>query len=115
MTSWKGSTMRKSSYDAHTPYDSNHALAGVLKGTQTYWSRGAATLRYFHEPVPAWSCQTPDVDCGWTHDPQDACLVARTSLWGVVGDRKSVVTGTRELVRVDLGGRLRFTKKRQRQ
>src|SRR3546814_18338095 len=84
MTSWKGSTMRKSSYDAHTPYDSNHALAGVLNGTQTYWSRGAATLRYFHEPVPAWSWQTPDGDCGWTHDPQEACLVAMTSLWAVV-------------------------------
>src|SRR3546814_3647940 len=78
MTSWKGSTMRKSSYDAHTPYDSNHALAGVLNGTQTYWSRGAATLRYFHEPVPAWSWQTPDGDCGWTHHPQEACLVAMT-------------------------------------
>lgn len=50
----------KTSYDPTTEHGSNLALAQVLNGSKTYWSRNGATVRYFHEPAPHWSWMTPD-------------------------------------------------------
>lgn len=73
-------TKRRSSYDPTPDSDTNLALAQVLNGGKTYWSRNGATVRYFHEPLPAWSWSTPDGDCGVTNNSDDAFIAIAAHL-----------------------------------
>jgi len=50
----------KTAYDPTTEHDTTLALASVLNGHKTYWSKNGATVRYHHEPAPHWSWATPD-------------------------------------------------------
>jgi hypothetical protein len=59
--------MQKTSYNPTSANDTNLALAQVLNGHKTYWSKNGATVRYYHEPAPHWSWITPD---GGGHSPK---------------------------------------------
>lgn len=57
-----------------TAHNTNEALAYVLNGSKTYWSRNGATVRYHHEPRPSWSWSTPDGGAGASSNSDDAFI-----------------------------------------